>query len=267
MDLLKRDLAPILPEAWKLIDEEARRVLKLNLAGRKIVDFSGPHGWAYAAVNTGRLAIVSEQPVAEVSVGLRTVQQLVEIRTPIVLDTMELDTVGRGAQDPDLDPVVRAAERIARTEDGAIFNGYEAAGIAGIIDSSPHPPILVGATAQWPAAVARGLEVLKSAGIDGPYTLAAGTRAFDQLSAGSEEGYPLRKRVEQQVGAAIVWAPAVEGAVLLSSRGGDYELTVGQDLSIGYAFREKHQVELFLTESFTFRVFEPAAAVAIRHGA
>ena len=35
MDLLKRTLAPILPEAWKAIDEEARRVLKLNLAGRK----------------------------------------------------------------------------------------------------------------------------------------------------------------------------------------------------------------------------------------
>src|SRR5438045_2139861 len=55
MDLLKRELAPITSEAWQQIDEEARRVLKLHLAGRKLVDFSGPHGWQLGAVNTGRL--------------------------------------------------------------------------------------------------------------------------------------------------------------------------------------------------------------------
>ncbi len=53
--------------------------------------------------------------------------------------------------------------------------------------------------------------------------------------------------------------------VLLSVRRGDFALTVGQDLSIGYAFHEKHKVELYLTESFTFRVLEPAAAVYLRH--
>ena len=58
--------------------------------------------------------------------------------------------------------------------------------------------------------------------------------------------------------------PALEGALLLSVRGGDFELTVGQDLSIGYAYHEKHKVELFLTESFTFRVLEPTAAVPLR---
>jgi uncharacterized linocin/CFP29 family protein len=262
MDLLKRKLAPILPEAWKLIDDEATRVLKLNLAGRKVVDFRGPHGWKFAAVSTGRLQLLPDQPIKDVSVGVRTVQTLIEIRTPMVLDIMELDTITRGAENPDLDPVVQAAERMARLEDQAIFHGYPAGGIVGIIEASPHAPVRVGSLADWPMAVVQAKEVLRAAGVGGPYALVLGPRAYDELSAASEDGYPLRKRIERSlIDGPFVWAPALTGAVLMSTRGGDFELTVGQDLSIGYAYHEKHQVELYLTESFTFRVLEPKAAV------
>jgi uncharacterized linocin/CFP29 family protein len=265
MDLLKRELAPILPEAWKLIDEEARRVLRLNLAGRKVVDFAGPHGWTLAAVNTGRMKLLSNQPVDEVSIGVRTVQPLVELRAPIRLDTMDLDSVARGATDPDLSAVVRTAERVARTEDLAIFYGYPDAGITGIIPSSPHAPIDVAGAVAWPLAVVRAKEVLRAAGVGGPHALVLGPKAFDELSAGTEDGYPIRKRIERQlIDGPLIWAPALDGALLLSTRGGDFELTVGQDLSIGYAYHEKHSVELYLTESFAFRVLEPAAAIVLR---
>jgi len=262
MDLLKREIAPILPDAWKLIDAEATRVLRLNLAGRKLVDFKGPHGWTCAAVNTGRLRILEHQPIEGVSAGIRTVQPLVEVRTPILLDTMELDIVARGADDPDLSNVVRAAERTARVEDHAIFNGYPEASIAGIIPSSPHAPISVKDTAGWPEAIVRAKEALRTAGVNGPYALALSPAVHDELSAASEDGYPIRKRIERGlIDGPFVWAPAIKGAVLLSIRGGDYELTVGQDLSIGFAHYERGQVELYLTESFTFRVLEPQAAV------
>ena len=262
MDLLKRSLAPILPEAWKAIDDEARRVLALNLAGRKVVDFSGPHGWKFASVSTGRLALLPDQPIKEVFVGIRTVQPLIEVRTPMVLDTMELDTMARGAVNPDLDPIVQAAERIARLEDQAIFHGYAVGGIVGIIDASPHEPVKVSGVADWPRAVVQAKEALRAAGVGGPYALVLGPRAYDDLSAASEDGYPLRKRIERSIiDGPFVWAPALTGAVLLSTRGGDFELTVGQDLSVGYAYHEKHRVELYLTESFTFRVLEPKAAI------
>jgi uncharacterized linocin/CFP29 family protein len=61
----------------------------------------------------------------------------------------------------------------------------------------------------------------------------------------------------------IVWAPAVDGAVVLSVQGGDFELTVGQDLSIGYASHTETAVRLYLTETMTFRVLRPEAAVAL----
>ncbi len=264
-DLLKRELAPILPEAWEAIDAEARRVLELNLTARKLVDFRGPFGWGYAAVNTGRLRLLSHQPVPEVSVGQRTTQPLVELRTPIVLESMELDTVARGADDPDLSAVVTAAEKIARVEDGAIFNGYAEGHIAGIIPSSPHKPLGVPSVQAWPLAVVTAKEILRAAGVSGPYALVVGRREYDELATSSDDGYPILKRIERGlIDGPVVWAPAIEGAVLLSTRGGDYELTVGQDLSIGYAYHERQKIELYLTESFTFRVLEPAAAVVLR---
>lgn len=266
MDLLKRSLAPVLPEAWELIDEEARRVLAIHLSGRKLVDFNGPKGWRYAAVNTGRMVRFDQEPVEGVCAGLRTVRPLVELRTPIVLDIMELDAVARGADDPDLSAVVAAATKMARAEDRAIFCGYPQAGIPGIVASSPYAPLVVEDPTVLPRRVAEARERLRSNGIGGPYALALGTRMFEEITSATEEGYPILKRVEKLVDGPVIHSDALDGGVLLSVRGGDYELTVGQDLSIGYASRTDHQVELFLTETFTFRVLEPAAAVPFTRG-
>lgn len=265
MDLLKRELAPILPQAWDLIDREARQVLEVHLAARKLVDFKGPYGWEYASVNTGRLDLLKKESVAGVRSGLRRVQPLLELRVPVQLEIMELDSIGRGGDDPDLNPIREAAEQIARAEDSAIFNGYPEAGIAGIIPSSPHKPIPVTSNGvDYPHIVVQAKEVLRQSGISGPYALALGPKSYNELSQAVDDGYPIRKRIEQIISGPIVWAPSIDGAVLLSIRGGDFELTVGQDLSVGYAYRDKHSVELYITESFTFRVLEPLAAVHLK---
>lgn len=263
VDLLKRNLAPILPEAWTLIDAEAARVLRLLLAGRKIVDFQGPFGWKYAAVNTGHLKLLASEPAPDVGMGIREVQPLVEVRVPIKLATMDLDTVARGAEDPNLEPVVKAAEKIAFVEDNAIFNGLPSGCIKGIFESSPHPALAVPPNIlDFPKVILDAKETLRRAGVSGPYVLVLGAALHDQVLAATDEGHPLAKRIEQQlVDRPIVRAEAIRGAAILSLRGGDYELYVGQDLSIGYAYHTKDEVELYLTESFTFRVIEPPAAV------
>jgi uncharacterized linocin/CFP29 family protein len=265
MDLLKRKKAPLTDEAWQQVDEEARRVLKLHLAGRKVVDFSGPHGWKLGGVNTGRLKPIGKTPTGGVSYALRHVQPLVELRAPFTMKIAELDDASRGAGDLDLDPVIAVAERVAHAEDTAIFHGFKDGQVTGIIEATPHAPIPVTGILEWPRAVVAALEVLRKAGMNGPYALALGLQAYDELDADSEDGYPLRRRFEESLrDVSLVWAPALQGgAVLLSVRGGDYELTVGQDLSIGYGVHDRTDVELFLTESFTFRVLEEKAAILL----
>ncbi len=263
MDLLKRELAPITPEAWEQIDAEAKRVLLVHLAGRKLVDLDGPHGWKHAAVNVGELDIKRE-PGLGVPWGIRRVMPLVELRQAFELPLMQLDNASRGAV-LELAEVVKVAEQIAHAEEQAIFNGFKTAGIDGIIPASAHPAIGIPAEyTEYPSVVVRATETLREAGVNGPYALALGPAAYSGLAQAAEDGYPIRERLRRIIDGPIVWAPKVDGAVVLSTRGGDFQLTIGQDLSIGYEAHDKNRVRLYLTESFTFRVLERGAAVHLK---
>lgn len=263
MDLLRRELAPITPAAWEQIDAEATRVLSVHLAGRKLVDVDGPHGWTCAAVNLGLLDIKPDTLLG-VPWGIRQVIPLIEVRAPFELSIMELDNASRGAT-LELDPAIATAEKIAHAEEQVIFNGFAAAGIQGVIEATPHAPInLPDDYDAYPSAVVAATETLRRAGIDGPYALALGPESYAGLAQAAQDGYPIRERVRRLIDGPIVWAPKVDGAVVLSTRGGDFQLTIGQDLSIGYAMHDKRTVQLYLTESFTFRVLERAAAVHLK---
>lgn len=271
MDDLLRSLAPFSAAAWTAIDDHARRVLRVNLAARQLVDFVGPLGWQHSAVNLGRVRelepeaapTVESAPSASVRPALRLVQPLVELRVPFELSRAELETVGRGAADPDLAPLTDAATKLARAEDAAVFRGFEHAGIAGITRRSPHPPLHIPQGYEaYPTVVADAVRILRMAGVDGPYAIALGPRCYSGLmQAMGRGGYPVLEVVRQVVGGEVVWAPAVDGAVVVSTRGGDFELTVGQDISIGYSDHDERVVHLYLLESFTFRVHTPEAGI------
>jgi uncharacterized linocin/CFP29 family protein len=73
------------------------------------------------------------------------------------------------------------------------------------------------------------------------------------------------EHVRRLLDGPIVWAPAVDGAVVVSLRGGDFELAVGQDFSIGYLAHSASTVTLYLQESFTFRPLTAEAAVPLKY--
>lgn len=266
MGTLFRHLAPISDEAWAEIDREAARTLKTTLAGRKLVDFSGPLGHRAASVDTGRAQTIT--PPFETGVGarLRDVQPLIELRVPFELSLIELEAIDRGAKDADLDPVTRAAQRMAVAEDRAIFYGYEAASIEGICQAAPDTPLSLPSNYEdYPLAVARAIGRLRAAGVDGPYAIALSRQCYVGLTETTKGGYPVLQHVRRLLDGPIVWAPALDGAVVLSMRGGDFELTVGQDLSIGFLRHDTDVVQLYLEESFTFRTLSPQAAVALTY--
>ena len=267
MNNLTRELAPISSAAWEAIDAEARRVLRLTLAGRKLVDFKGPLGAEAAAVNLGRVTRLKSSPVAEVDAGRREALPLIVLRTYFDMSRDELDAVERGAEDPDLDPLIDAATRIAHAEDTAIFHSYEAGGIQGIEHASAHPTLPISDDYQeYPRSIAEATRLLREAGVDGPYAIALGPRCYTNLTqATGDGGYPVLNVVRKLVDGPLVWAPAVNGAVVLSTRGSDFELTVGRDVSIGYHSHTDAAVRLYLLESMTFRVLTPEAAVALTY--
>jgi uncharacterized linocin/CFP29 family protein len=262
MNLTKRELAPITSEAWAQLDAEARRVLVLHLSARKFVDFRGPLGIETGAVNTGRVTAI-QSPFSGVAAKLRNVLPLIELRVGFELSIDELDDASRGARDLDFDPLIEAAERIARAEDHAVYHGYPDAGVHGIAETSKHRPVTFRESRALPFAVVEAKEVLRRVGVDGPYALVLGPALYDETSASAEDGYPIRRRIDALVD-LVVWAPALDHGVLVSMRGGDFELICGQDLALGYESHDDRKVRLYLFESFTSRVLETSAAVVLR---
>ncbi|MGX5695398.1 family 1 encapsulin nanocompartment shell protein [Agromyces soli] len=265
-DHLLRHLAPITAEAWQLLDDEAKDRLPVALGARRLVDFSGPHGWAHSATNLGRVGGVVAAPAERVIARTRRVLPLTEVRADFALSREELLGVSRGAIDVDLGPLDEAALRIASVENAAVFEGWDAVGITGIVPASPHEPILHdGAVAAYDDLVASAVATLKRSGVGGPYALALGPADWTAVVEGSDAGgYPLSRRIAELLGGPIEWVPGLAGGVVLSLRGGDYVLEVGEDLSIGYAEHTAESVSLYLEESFSFRVATPEAAVSIR---
>jgi uncharacterized linocin/CFP29 family protein len=262
---LLRDQAPVSERGWKLLDSEAVERLAPALAARKLVDFSGPHGWRHSATNLGRVEKLSESPVKGVRASQRRVLGLVELRARFTVSRSELEDADRGAEDVDLEELDKAAQRIAVAENTAVFHGWSPAGIAGVAEASTHEQIALGEDCElYPRHVAKAVDALRAVGVTGPYGLALGPEVHTHVLETSEHGgYPLLEHLQEILGGPIVWAPAVRGAVVLSMRGGDFLFESGQDLSIGYENHDAEKVELYLEESFSFRVATPEAAVPL----
>jgi uncharacterized linocin/CFP29 family protein len=259
---LFRDHAPITEAGWKEIENEAPRTL---LAARRVVDFKGPLGWGASDVELGRADPIAAPPAAkDVQARLRRIQPLVELRIPFEVARAELDAIDRGARDPDLDAVTAAAREIAIAEDRAIFHGYAAARITGICEAQSGAAVPLGEHhAGYPGAVSSALTRLRDEGVEGPFAVVLGEHLYKDLSASTDQGYPILSHVQRLIDGEIVWAPGLDGGLVISRRGGDFELTVGQDFSIGYLDHDAERVRLYIEESVTFLVLSQQAAIPL----
>jgi len=263
MNNLHRELAPISDAAWAQIEEETTRTLKRYLAARRVVDVNAPGGVGLSAVGTGHLKTIAA-PGDGVLARQRDVKALVELRVPFELDRAQIDDVERGSNDSDWQPAKDAAQKIAYAEDRAIFEGYAAAGIVGIRKGTSNPLLTLPADVrEYPDAIAQALSQLRLVGVNGPYSVVFGAAAYTALGETSDHGYPVLDHVKKLVKDEIIWAPALEGAFVLTTRGGDFDLHIGQDVSIGYLSHTDSVVRLYLQETLTFLMLTSEAAVAL----
>jgi uncharacterized linocin/CFP29 family protein len=265
MNHLLRSHAPISDAGWELIDSEARTRLAAVLAARKIVDFSGPHGWKHSATNLGRVTKVASPPAKGVKGLQRKVLPLVELRADFTVRLDELRDHDRGRQDVDLEKLDEAAHAMAVAENTAVFHGWSAAGITGIAEASPHKGRSLAADPNaYPRAIAIAVELLLQNGIAGPYALALGSEQYTNVIETAEHGgYPLLDHLRKILDGPVIWAPGMEGGVVASLRGGDFLFESGQDFAVGYDHADAEAVHLYLEESLSFVVATPEAAVPL----
>lgn len=263
MNNLYRELAPVTAAAWGDIEDEAARTFKRHLAGRRVVDVSTPGGPVTAAIDTGRLLGV-QSPADGVVAEVRASQPLVRLRVPFTLSRYEIDCVERGAKDSDWDPVKVAAKKLAFAEDRAIFEGFPAASIEGIRKSSSNAPLTLPADPrEIPDVIAQALTELRLAGVDGPYSVLLSADVYTKVSETTEHGYPILEHINRLVSGEIIWAPAIDGAFVVTTRGGDFDLQLGTDVAIGYTSHDADTVSLCLQETLTFLCYTAEASVAL----
>ena len=167
MNHLLRELAPITDGGWEQLEDEARRQLVAALAARKLVDFSGPHGWQHSATNLGRTE-TSRPPGAwrrgrhAARAAARRAARALQPRARRARRHRPRRR-GRRPRGPG-----GGGRAMALAENVAVFHGWEAAGIIGMTDASPHEPIAFSDDLTAPRHIARAVEVLLAAASAGP---------------------------------------------------------------------------------------------------
>jgi uncharacterized linocin/CFP29 family protein len=218
----------------------------------------------FGGVALGRVDYSEKQKKDEVLYGLHQYQPLMEVRMPFSLNLRELENAARGAQDVDLDPLEKAAQKIAAFEEKAIYYGFDPGCIKGLRNSSAFEVMTYPKTVDdILGSIAQGLGQMQQASVEGPYSLVINPKRWGEL-ASFVKGYPLKRQVADLLGGKILVCPWVDEVFLVSERGGDLTLIIGQDISIGYESTADEKINLYFLESFTFRVIEPAAVAVFK---
>jgi len=257
--MLYRELAPVSKEAWSEIEEQLKDVFVNYLSARKVVKVNGPKGWNFNAITEGRLGDIQED--GDLCYANFNVIPLTEVRVEFEMDRWELDNIRRGAKDIDYSSLEEAAKKISLFEENVVYNGSDKLHIKGIVRASENETLEFGNDEENILdAIAKGVITLKENFEEGPYTLVVGEKAYRRIiSKGAENS--LKDEIEKIIGGKIVYSHVLDGAVLIPFDHEDLELTIGQDLAIGYQEHDNKKVRFFITETFTFRVLDPSIIV------
>ena len=74
-----------------------------------------------------------------------------------------------------------------------------------------------------PDAISRALTALRLAGVDGPYSVLLSADVYTQVSETTEHGYPIREHLARLIDGDIIWAPAIDGAMVTEGIGDGHD--------------------------------------------
>jgi uncharacterized linocin/CFP29 family protein len=267
MEWLRRSAPSLSEKVWKAIDETASSMFKQTLVARRIVDFDGPRGWNHVATQLGTFKPAqSAGHSGKARLLVPDVMLLTEIRTDFSLTWAAIDIFERVGPTLESAPIEEAAREMGLAEDRLVFFGNSYS--PGLLTSHQSPRV---ALSDWsmPGRVVTDLlaavQKLDELGVKGPYeaVLSPGNYYAYLRQTGEGGGYPAAK----QLGIVIEKvhnSPVVEGAVLFSTRGGDFFITVGGDLTVGYRAHNDTSVHLFCVETVAAQLLTPDAVCLIR---
>jgi len=109
------------------------------------------------------------------------------------------------------------------------------------------------------------IEKLDTLGVKGPYEAIFSPHHYYSYLRQTGEGgaYPAAKQLGIVI-AKVYNSPVIDGALVFSTRGGDFLITVGGDFTVGYRWHDETAVHLFCVETVAAQLLTPEAACIIR---
>jgi uncharacterized linocin/CFP29 family protein len=265
MDKLHRGSAPLSEQVWKAVDEAAAQAARHVLAARRVATFDGPHGWDHVASRLGTMTPCRTKEGAAV-ICVPEVVLLAEIRVDFSLPWSTIEVFERGAPALEAGVVEAAAREAAMAEDRLALYG-EPVG-SGFLTAPQSPSVPVqdwGKPGQVLTDVLQAVEALDRLGIGGPYEAVLPAAAyFAYLQAVTDGGYPTARHLKSVVTEVHRSLVMREAGALFSGRGGDFVLTVGGDLTVGYHSHDREAVHLFCMETLAAQAVTPEAVCLLR---
>ena len=265
MDTLRRDAAPLSERVWKEIDEAVGHAAKHVFTARRVATFDGPHGWDQLVASRLGTMTPCQTREGKATVCRPEVVLLAEVRAEFSVPWAAIELFERGAPRLDTRTAEDAAREVALAEDRLALYG-EPMG-AGFLTSPDSPRIRAGdwtVPGQMIADVLKAIEILDTRGLSGPYELVLSpARYFQYLQAEGDHGYPAARQLREVVSAVHRSLVAHDAGAVFSVRGGDFVLSVGGDLSVGYRLHDREAVHLFCVETIGAQTATPEAVCTL----
>lgn len=266
MEWLRRNAAPLSEKVWQAIDETAAAMFRQTVIARRIADFDGPRGWNHVATQLGTFRPTAPPaPASKVRLSVPDIRLLTEIRSDFSISWEAIDIFERVGPALDADSIEEAAREMALAEDHLVFYGSEYS--PGLLRSSESPHI---ALSDWsvPGRVVTDMlaavQRLDEHGIKGPYEAVLSPDHYYLYLQQTTEGgvYPAAKQLSLVL-RKVYSSPVIEGAILFTTRGGDFMITVGGDFILGYRWHDDKAVHLFCVETIAAQLQTPEAICLI----
>ncbi len=265
---LHRGDAPFGAEVWQKIDTAVVEAARSQLSGRRLLHTMGPHGLGLKTLPFGD-SPVSGKTVEGVTVESSCAIPLAMIHSEFTLAVRDIAAYEQSGVPLSLGPAAKAALAVARQEDQLLFNGLQALGATGLLNTPGVRSIKLKTWSEVGAAVQdiiSAVNELDNAGFPGPYALALTPKSYNHLF----RLYPQSEKTElehvrQIVTDVVIKAPALAGGgVLIDTSGPFANIVLGQDLMTSFVGPAPGQYEFTVSESLALWLRQPEAVCVLK---
>jgi uncharacterized linocin/CFP29 family protein len=264
MDILRRASAPLSDRTWQELERAVGMTARHLMAARRVATFDGPRGWDYVASPLGTISPCHPPQGQDALVCMPDVVLLTQIRADFSVPWPTIEVFERGGPALDTDAAEKAARTVALAEDRIALYG-DPVGSGFLSQKSPTSELHSWAEPRTIVSdLMRARGVLDQLSIPGPYEAVLSVPRYLAYLSAYDGGNPVRHYLEPFIAGVHRSVVMPEGGALFSSRGGDFILTVGGDLSVGYRHHDQESVHLFCLETMTAQAITPEAVCLLR---